>query len=73
MQGMQVIYKGRSIAKEGFRAFIYGLEGQKKLVNSWHEFESAMSSGIWFAAKHEAIQQNSSEEQKSEASRKRSR
>ena len=54
MQGTQVIYLGRSIAKDGFRVFIYGPNGQKKLVNSWSEFESHMASGVWFATEDEA-------------------
>ena len=54
MQGTQVIYLGRSIAKEGFRAFVYGSNGQKKLVNNWNEFESHMALGTWFATQEEA-------------------
>jgi len=54
MQGTQVVYLGRSIAKESFRAFIYGADGSKRLVNSWDEFERFMASGVWFASAEEA-------------------
>lgn len=73
MQGTQVVYLGRSIAKEGFRAFVYGAEGQKKLMNSWNEFEAAMASGLWFATKEDAIEPKPVEEQKIEAPKKRSK
>lgn len=54
MQGSPVKYLGRSVAMEGFRAFVYGPNGQKKLVNNWSEFEIAMGSGLWFSSKEEA-------------------
>jgi len=57
MQGTQVNYLGRSIAKEGFRAFIYSANGQTKLVESWEQFENYMASGIWFASKEEIVEQ----------------
>jgi hypothetical protein len=63
MQGTQVIYLGRSIAKEGFRAFIYGSQGNKKLVKNWDEFEAHMASGIWFATQNEAKQQIEEQEE----------
>ncbi len=53
MEGSSVLYQGRPIAKEGFRAFIYGAQGRKKLVNSWDEFESHIASGVWFSTKDE--------------------
>jgi len=56
MQGMQAIYLGRSIAKEGFRAFVYGPNGKKKLVNSWDEFEASMASGLWFDSVEHVIE-----------------
>jgi len=43
-----VVYNGRHINREFFRVFIYSLDGQKKLVNSYDEFERDISSGIWF-------------------------
>lgn len=54
MKGTPAIYLGRIVNKENFRAVVYGIEGKKKLVNSWHEFESAMQSGLWFATIEDA-------------------
>lgn len=51
MKGETVLYDGRVVSKEGFRAFIYGCDGKTKLVNSWQEFEKEMSSGVWFPSK----------------------
>lgn len=55
MQGKQAIYLGRSIATDGFRTFIYGSNGVKKLVKSWDEFEAHMASGIWFDTLEKAM------------------
>ena len=41
-------YQGRMVAKDNFRAYIYGSDGSSKLVNSWQEFEDCISTGIWF-------------------------
>ena len=49
MKGTPAIYLDRIVEKKHFRAFIYGADGEKKLVESWDEFEAAMQSGIWFA------------------------
>lgn len=49
MKGTPAVYLGRIVNKEKFRAFIYGANGEKKLVKSWDEFESCMQSGLWFA------------------------
>jgi hypothetical protein len=73
MQGTQVQYNGRSIAKEGFRAFIYGANDAKKLVNSWDEFEAHMASGIWFASIDDVPCEQPKEEMKTEPLRKRSK
>lgn len=54
MQGEMVMYLGRVVAKEGFRVFIYGAEQLAKLVESWAEYESHISSGVWFSTKEEA-------------------
>lgn len=51
MKGETVLYDGRVVSKEGFRAFIYGMDGKTKLVNSWDEFQESMSSGLWFPSK----------------------
>ena len=74
MQGTQVEYNGRSIAKEGFRAFIYGANNTKKLVNSWDEFEAHMASGVWFATLDEVPvvkQEDPAKELKQESFKKR--
>lgn len=73
MQGTQVLYLGRSIAKEGFRAFVYGVNDQRKLVNSWHEFEAAMASGVWFACQDDVIKPVPVEELQDETPKKRSK
>lgn len=74
MQGTQVIYLGRSIAKDGFRTFIYGSSGVKKLVKSWDEFEAHMASGVWFDTKEKAEPKKAEQsefKEKLEARRKR--
>ena len=43
-----VIYLGRKVSKDNFRVFIYGKEGEKKLVNSWIEYEAYCLTGKWF-------------------------
>lgn len=48
MTGPTVIYDNRVIPKAGFRAFIYGANGETKLVNSWEEFEAYVQTGVWF-------------------------
>lgn len=55
MEGTPAIYLGRIVDKKYFRAFIYGANGQKRLVESWDEFEANMQSGIWFATVEDAI------------------
>jgi hypothetical protein len=49
MKGTPAIYLGRIVEKKNFRTFVYGVDGQKKLVESWDAFEAAMQSGIWFS------------------------
>lgn len=55
MKGVPAMYLGRIVDKKHFRAFIYDLTSQTKLVESWGDFESHMQTGIWFATKEEAI------------------
>lgn len=43
-----VLYLGRMVPEKAFRVYIYSVNGEKKLVNSWAEFESEISSGKWF-------------------------
>jgi len=50
MEGIPLIYKGRQISPENFRAFVYAADGTRRLVNSWGDFEKHMQTGIWFAS-----------------------
>jgi hypothetical protein len=54
MKGTPAIYLGRIIDKKHFRTFVYGSNGEKKLIESWDAFEAAMQSGIWFASLEDA-------------------
>jgi hypothetical protein len=49
MKGTPAIYLGKIVDKKHFRTFIYGTNGERKLVNSWDEYQVAMQSGLWFA------------------------
>lgn len=66
MDGTQAIYLGRPVNKNYFRAFVYAANGNKKLVESWDNFEKEMASGLWFATIEEALE--SSRLKKSEIS-----
>jgi hypothetical protein len=55
MQGIPAVYLGRIVEKKNFRVFIYGVNGERRLVNSWEEFEANMQSGIWFATVEDAL------------------
>ena len=50
MRGESILYQGRLVPKAGFRAFIFGFDNQKKLVNSWIEYEDHISTGLWFSS-----------------------
>ncbi len=62
MKGTPAIYKGRIIDKKVFRAFIFGTNGEKKLVESWDAFESHMQTGIWFASRQDALEVKAQQE-----------
>lgn len=49
MNSELVQYCDRMVPKDGFRAFIYGDDGESKLVNSWLEFEVHINAGGWHA------------------------
>lgn len=53
MDEVLVEYNGRAVPKHGFRVFIYGKEGQSKLVNSWEEFMAHMNTKEWFSSPEE--------------------
>ena len=50
----QFQYLNRWVNKEHFRAFVYNEKGEKKLANSYQEFESLTTSGLWFSSKPDA-------------------
>lgn len=47
MESAPVYYLGKPIQKKHFRTYIYGVNGEKKLVESWDEYEAHMQTGIW--------------------------
>jgi len=51
MEGETVIYDGRVVSKKDFHVFVYAVNGEQKLVKSWDEYQSHISSGIWFQKK----------------------
>jgi hypothetical protein len=51
MTGEHVQYDGRIVPKDGFRVFIYGVDGAQKLVNSWDEYIKEIGTGVWFSKK----------------------
>lgn len=53
MQGESVTFQGRVVPKEGFRTYIFNADMQRKLVNSWSEFQKNMATGLWFANKED--------------------
>jgi hypothetical protein len=55
MSASPAMYLGKVIDKKNFRAFIYGANGERRLVNSWQEFEANMQSGVWFATIEDAV------------------
>ena len=55
MKGTPAIYLGRVVDKKNFRAFIHGVNGERRLVESWEEFEANMQSGLWFASVEDAV------------------
>lgn len=46
----EVTYLGRTICCDDFRAWIYGKNNTKKLVNSWNEYQENINSGEWYAS-----------------------
>lgn len=55
MDENHVVYLGRKVTKENFRVFMYNKESEKKLVNSWIEYEAFKATGNWFSTQREAI------------------
>lgn len=50
MDNDYVFYQKRWVPKENFRVFIYDVNENKRLVNSYDEYETQMASGVWFAS-----------------------
>lgn len=48
MQDSTVIYQNRAVPRYGFRVFIYNSDGDKKLVNSYDEYERYIKTGDWY-------------------------
>jgi hypothetical protein len=46
----QVFYKDRWVDRKTFRAYVYN-EKDKKLANSYKEYETLIASGLWFSNK----------------------
>lgn len=47
----QFQYLGRWADKKNFRAFVYNEKGEQRLANSYDEFISLTTNGIWFESK----------------------
>lgn len=58
MKGEVAKYLGKIVNREQFRVFIYSADDQKRLVESYDEFEMYMATGVWFATIEEAQSQN---------------
>lgn len=50
MNDSEVMYMGRKIPKEGFRAFVYGKDNRRKIAESWDEFIKLLATGDWFSS-----------------------
>lgn len=55
MKGVAAQYLGRLVSKENFRVYVYGSHGQRKLVQSWDEYQEHMQTGIWFATREDVV------------------
>ena len=53
MDESEAMYMGRVIPKEGFRAFVYGKENRRRIVESWDEFMCHVETGEWFSSPEE--------------------
>lgn len=54
MQEGMVKYLNNYVSEKHFRAFIYDIDGNKKLVNSWQEFKRYLAFGNWYQTIEEA-------------------
>lgn len=53
----QFQYLGRWVNKDQFRAYVYNDKGEQKLADSYHEFQTLTTSGLWFAERPECRKQ----------------
>lgn len=51
---MEVVYQGRTICTDFFRAFVYGAHDAQKLANSYDEYMDLIQSGDWYSTKEQA-------------------
>lgn len=51
-----VLYQGRMVPKQGFRAFVYSFDNKSRVANSWEEYEKLVASGTWFATREKALE-----------------
>lgn len=57
----QIMYRGNLVSRDGFRVYVYGHDGVKKLVNSYEDYEFFINTGHWFDDKPEPVIEESSE------------
>lgn len=48
----QVLYQGRWVNRDHFRAFVYN-EKEQKIANSYDEYTKLIESGLWFSSKED--------------------
>lgn len=53
MSESQVLYLGRWVSREHFRAYVYN-NSEQKLAKSYDEFAQLISSGVWSAERRDA-------------------
>jgi len=52
----RVEYMGKMVPQEHFRTYIYSKD-DKKLVNSWKEYQACVATGLWFDTVEQAQEQ----------------
>ncbi len=70
MDNSPAIYLGKIVSKKHFRTFIYSIDGSKKLVESWDEYQAHVETGIWFAVNEERVIVKEKEKNKPKRARK---
>ena len=48
-----VDYDGRKVPKKDFRVFVYGANDQRRLCNSYDEYQKVIKSGEWVTSPDE--------------------